>query len=259
MNTSIYLIFLLLTFVLNDELYPGAHRLILDNENTSLDGQLLSEISSKYANINNGENIIYYEKEIHDQLPDYGEAKEYEMHTKEEARKENLVTIIKEGTYIVSGNLRGQLAIELDKKKEKKYAVTLVLNGVNINSTIAPGIIFYKAYEIDPTKYEKEGKSISLSDINNLKFNEAGAKVILADDSTNTVIGSHVPRCYEYEIKDDGTVDLFHDEKGDQKKRAKYDGAFYSKISMVIKGERKGNGKLNIIADNEGLSAEQHF
>ena len=39
----------------------------------------------------------------------------------------------------------------------------------------------------------------------------------------------------------------------------KYDGAFYSKVSMSIKGETKGNGILNIIADNEGLDSEKHL
>ncbi len=53
----------------------------------------------------------------------------------------------------------------------------------------------------------------------------AGANVVLADGSANTVTGSHVARIYK-----EGTTDKLH----------KYDGAFYSKMSMNV--ERRGGG-----------------
>jgi hypothetical protein len=45
----------------------------------------------------------------------------------------------------------------------------------------------------------------------------------------------------------------------DAKKLHKYDGAFYSKMSMNIRGEKENTGVLNIYAKNEGLDSELHL
>lgn len=156
------------------------------------------------------------------------------------------------GTYIVSGSLNGQLAVELDDS-DTTQSVTLVLDNVNIKCTVAPGLIFYNGNEIDETEYEDSGTTISYSNANGLNFDNAGAKVKFADGSNNTVNGSHVAKCYKYTVNSDGSITVT------TSKRAKYDGAFYSKISMSIKGETNGNGILNIIADNEGLDTEKHL
>src|SRR5699024_5750519 len=39
----------------------------------------------------------------------------------------------------------------------------------------------------------------------------------------------------------------------------KYDGAFYSKMSMNVDGGEDGTGVLNITADNDGLDTELHL
>lgn len=145
------------------------------------------------------------------------------------------------------------MAIELSSKTDNTQTVTLVLNGINIKCTVAPGLIFYKAYEIDGNDYEDSGNTISYNTASTLNFDNAGSKIIIADDSTNTVIGSHVAKCYKYTVNEDGSITVT------KEKRAKYDGAFYSKVSMSIKGETKGNGKLIIKADNEGLDSEKHL
>lgn len=132
------------------------------------------------------------------------------------------------------------MAIELSSKTDNTQTVTLVLNGINIKCTVAPGLIFYKAYEIDGNDYEDSGNTISYNTASTLNFDNAGSKIIIADDSTNTVIGSHVAKCYKYTVNEDGSITVT------KEKRAKYDGAFYSKVSMSIKGETKGNGKLII-------------
>ena len=44
-----------------------------------------------------------------------------------------------------------------------------------------------------------------------------------------------------------------------QKKMRKTDGAFYSYRSMLIDGQEKGNGLLNIIAGYEGMNSELHL
>jgi hypothetical protein len=55
------------------------------------------------------------------------------------------------------------------------------------------------------------------------------------------------------ELNDAGT------EVVDSKKLHKYDGAFYSKMSMNIMGGEKGDGTLDITAANEGLDTELHL
>ena len=90
------------------------------------------------------------------------------------------------------------------------------MKGVNINCTVAPGLIFYNVYEIDDTEYEDSGSEISYSTALGLNFDNAGAKIIIADDSTNTVTGSHVAKCYKYTVDGD-TITVT------TTKRAKYD------------------------------------
>ena len=253
MNKIIFLIFLLLNYVLNVETYENSHTLVLNDGESKIDEVLLTQTPNFGVSIHDGENIIHYEKEYAD-TSGYGSAtEENEKHSKEDCNKEKLVKISEPGTYIVSGSLKGQLSVELSSKTESTQIVTLVLNSIDIKCTVAPGLIFYKAYEIDSIEYEDSGTAITYETANNLNFNNAGAKIIIADDSTNTVTGSHVAKCFKYTLNDDGSITMTTE------KRAKYDGAFYSKVSMYIKGETKGNGKLNIIADNEGLDTEKHL
>ncbi len=47
--------------------------------------------------------------------------------------------------------------------------------------------------------------------------------------------------------------------EGTTKKLHKYDGAFYSKMSMNVDGESEGDGVLNITGENEGLDTELHL
>ena len=85
---------------------------------------------------------------------------------------------------------------------------------------------------------------------------KAGANVIIADGSVNNVNGSYVARIYDPEtiqLNDDKT------EVADADKLHKYDAAFYSKRTMNVSGEEKGDGILNINAENEGLDSELHL
>ena len=84
----------------------------------------------------------------------------------------------------------------------------------------------------------------------------AGANVIIADGTINTVSGSYVERIYKPDsvvLSDDKT------EVEDAEKLHKYDGAFYSKRSMNIFGGKENTGILNIKAHNEGLDSEMHL
>ncbi len=187
------------------------------------------------------EPIVYYEagKDF-----TYGEGEAWEAHTPEEAAEHTVVTITKPGTYVLSGKLHGQVAVDLgeDAAEDPNAVVTLVLSGVDITCTVAPAVIFYNVYECGSTDDPKADVDTSA----------AGANVILAAGSENVVNGSHVARIYKPEsvvLSEDGT------EVTDSKKLHKYDGAFYSCMTMNVDGD----GKLTIHADNEGMDSEMHL
>lgn len=182
-----------------------------------------------------GSDLIYYEA---GQDSSYGEGTAADAHSAEEADAHTVVTITKPGTYILSGSLSaGQIAIDLgeDAEKDPNAVVTLILDGLDITNTVAPAVIFYNVYE----PYSSTEDTKGVTDLSN-----AGAQVIIADDSVNKVQGSYVARIYK---------------PGTTKKLHKYDGAFYSKMSMNISGEVLGSGELYITADNEGLDSELHL
>lgn len=197
MRKIILIALFLFNYVLSLETYPGAHTLVLNNERSQIDRNTLFSTSQNGVSLFNGEKIIHYESEMATQTG-YGSASENEIHTKADCNEEKLVKITEPGIYIVSGTLKGQLTIDLSATPLSPKIVTLVLNGVNIECTVAPGLIFYNANEIDSESYGTSQNSISYTTANGLNFDNAGAKIIIADDSTNTVTGSHVAECYEY-------------------------------------------------------------
>ena len=135
--------------------------------------------------------------------------------------KDGVVRIIEEGTYIVSGELNGKLHITTGDK-----VVKIVLNGVNINSSIN-AIVFEDGYELINTIIDKDPYVIR-----NFNFNEAGAQIILADDSINKLSGT-----------EDG----------------KKNGVIFSNITLHITGEEKGNGKLFVSSHKEGIEVYKHI
>ena len=97
-------------------------------------------------------------------------------------------------------------------------------------------------------------------DIGTDTLTNAGAKVIIADDTTNTFTGANVYRLLKAEKKKDSVTTIDGTDVSQQKKRYKMDGAFYSFMSMAIGGGSKANGKLNIKSTTfEGLDAEMHL
>lgn len=213
---------------------------IIANEDGSFDGSSPEAMADA---VDFREDIIYYE-EGHDFT--YGEGTAADEHGADEAAMHTVVHISKPGTYVLSGKLPlGQVAVDLGDgaKDDPEAVVTLVLNNFDINCSVAPAIIFYNVYECSGD----EAKST-------VDTTKAGANVIIADGSINNVNGSYVAKIYEsVELSADG------EEVVDSKKLHKYDGAFYSKMSMNIDGEEEGSGILNIIAENEGLDSEMHL
>ncbi len=206
----------------------------LSDSAVTVNGEMLSGNSEDA--VYGANDIIYYES---GKDASYGEGTEADAHSAEEAGAHTVVHITKPGVYRVSGKLsKGQLLVDLgdDAKKDPSAVVTLILDNADITCTVAPAVFFYNVYECGD---EDEANATAAVDTA-----AAGANVILADGSVNTVNGAYVARIYA-----PGTTDKLH----------KYDGAFYSKRSINISGGEKGNGILHITATNEGLDSEMHL
>ena len=214
----------------------------LSDDGITVDGVAIS--ASADADVYAANDIVFY---LEGQGFTYGEGEASDEHSQEEADAHTVVHITKAGTYVLSGSLSlGQIAVDLgeDAEDDPDAVVTLVLDSVNITCTVAPAVIFYNVYECG----NKENATMDVD------TSAAGANVIIADSSRNSITGSHVARIYkDYTLSDDGTEVI------DSKKLHKYDAAFYSKMSMNVNGESNNAGQLIINADNEGLDTEMHL
>lgn len=216
----------------------------LSDEMIRVEGEAISSESDEAVYM--AKDIVYYEegKDF-----TYGEGTEDDEHSPEEAAAHTVVHITQPGTYELTGSMSaGQVAVDLgeDAKEDPEAVVTLILNNVDINCSVAPAVIFYNVYECGEDDEETATKDVDTS--------AAGANVIIADGSENNISGSYVARIYEsVELNDEGT------EVVDSEKLHKYDAAFYSKMSMNVDGGEAGTGVLNITAENEGLDSELHL
>lgn len=179
-----------------------------------------------------GEIVYYRDIEKYPSGNKYGDGKEKDMHTENEAAEHTLVTVTKPGEYFIRGELKGQLAVDLGEnaKNDPNAKVTLVFGGADITCEIAPAVIFYNVYECGN------------SEVSSAK---AGANVIIADGSQSNINGANVAKIYE--------------DNGKEEKLHKYDAALYSKMTLNVSGGEKGNGILNINGENEGLGTEMHL
>ena len=222
----------------------GASYIQLAQDEITVDGETVTTNTEEAIYVAN--DIVYYEegKDF-----TYGEGTEADAHSKEEADKHTVVHITKSGTYVLRGTMEaGQIAVDLgeDAKDDPEAVVTLVLDNVDITCSVAPAVIFYNVYECASSEEEDATKDVDTS--------AAGANVLIPDGTDNTVKGSYVARIYKsVELNEAGTEII------DSKKLHKYDGAFYSKMSMNINGGEENTGRLNIYAENEGLDTELHL
>lgn len=182
--------------------------------------------------------IVYYEeKTAYESGNPYGAGSETDMHTAEEAQAHTVVNITAPGAYRLSGKLSaGQIRIDLgeDAASDPDAVVELILDSADITCTVAPAILFRNVYECDGGwNTENAQPTVDTAD--------AGANLILAENSRSTVSGSYVAKIYK-------------DAEG-EKKLWKQDGAVYSYMSMNVYGP----GTLGITAENEGLNSELHL
>lgn len=175
------------------------------------------------------------------------------MHTKEEADQNKVLHITVPGTYVLTGAWKGQIKVDLgdtdDVFADENAKVTLILDGADIECSVAPGIIFYNVYECDNTWEDSERTDATIH------TELAGANIVLADNSENYVSGTNVFRMLKTKYKDEDSKD----EVKAQKKLRKTDGALYSYMTMNIGGEASGNGKLTVDAGYEGIDSELHL
>ena len=173
------------------------------------------------------------------------------MHTAEEAAKNAKLHITAPGTYELSGTWQGQVWVDLgeDSFTDPEAVVTLVLNDADITCTVAPAIVFYQVYEADNTWEERETYS------DEVDISAAGANVIVADDTRNTVSGANVYRMLKTKYKDENSTDAVKV----QKKQRKTDGALYSYMSMNVDGGPQGTGLLEVESTFEGVDTELHL
>ena len=223
---------------------PEGVQINLSDSQITVDGNEITSDSSQAVYATN--DIVFY---LAGQDFTYGEGTTEDAHEQNEADAHTVVHITKPGRYILSGELSlGQIAVDLgeDAEDNPEAVVTIILNGVDITCTVAPAIIFYNVYECCSSDEETATKDVDTT--------KAGANVIIADGTENNINGSYVAKIYKsYELNADGT------EVVNSKKLHKYDGALYSKKTMNINGGSKGNGILNITAENEGLDTELHL
>lgn len=175
--------------------------------------------------------IIYYES---GRGADYGKGGADDAHDPQEAAAHTVVHITAPGVYRVTGTLSaGQLFVDLgeDAVTDPAACVTLLLDGAQLSCAVAPAVLFYRVYECAP------GEAFTLTP----ELSGAGAVVELADGSFNLVNGAYVAPIYQ-----EGTQELLH----------RFDGAFYSRMSMRVEGD---TGSLTINGAKEGLDTERHL
>ena len=204
--------------------------ILLDGQNVTVSGNAPGVCTSR--------DIIYYaDKTSYPSGNPYGDGEAWEMHTQEEADAHLVVNITAPGSYRISGKLdKGQIRIDLgeDAASDPSAVVNLILDGADITCTVAPAILFLNVYECD----NAWSVETATPDVDTTA---AGANLILAENSKNTVSGSHVAKIYK--------------DKEGEKKLWKQDGAVYSYMSLNVYGP----GALDIQADNEGLDSELHL
>ena len=131
-----------------------------------------------------------------------------------------ILFISQKGIYVLSGTLDGQIRINTNE------TVILVLYEAYINSPYSTAILFENAYEFDNSEFDYE--EAKLFDISH-----AGAQIIISDGTENTIKSS--------------------------KKGEKDGAAIHTSVSLLISGETKGDGILNIKAKRKGIETEKHL
>jgi len=184
----------------------------------------------------------------------------WQMHSREEASGNPVLHVTVPGTYRLSGSWQGQILVDVGNKNEiyadSTARVVLILDGLELTCTVAPAVIFNSVYEADSGWAERETPTAEVD------LRDAGATIVIADDSVNRISGTNVARmlkaAYKGETEEEQAAE---DAAGikEQPKMRKWDGAIHSEQSLLITGGEKGNGSLSVMAGWEGIASELHL
>ena len=178
-------------------------------------------------------------------------------HSASEAYANRVLHITEAGIYELQCTWNGQIWIEIGEESSDKAAI--ILNNVTVSCDVAPALVFKEVYECGPDD-EDTVASVWKTTLGETVINNAGAMIIIADDSTNNFTGSNVYRMLKPQAKKDSVTTIDGTDVSQQKKRYKMDGAFYSFASLAMGGGTKGNGVLNVKSTTyEGLDTEMHM
>ena len=181
-------------------------------------------------------------------------------HSAEDAYKNPVLHICKAGVYQLQGTWNGQIWIDVGEDSTDKVAI--ILNSVDVTCSVAPAIVFHDLYECGPDDEDEVASLMasSSSDIGYSVLDNAGAMVIIADDTVNNFTGANVYRMLKPQQKKATVTTIDGSDVDQQKKRWKMDGAFYSFVSLAMGGGSKQNGVLNVKSTTyEGLDTEMHM
>ncbi|MBQ7196497.1 MAG: carbohydrate-binding domain-containing protein [Synergistaceae bacterium] len=197
-------------------------------------------------------------------------------HSASDAYNNPVLHITKPGTYKISGTWNGQIWVDIpdesvtegtDTEDDPYAQVNLILNGVRVNCSVAPALVFnnvYEAGETSSTKVAAASMDIApyLADTDENDAINGGANIFLAGDTTNVFVGTNVARINKLKLNDDDgyseTTDSLKYVKS-LKKMYKLDGAFHSRVSLLIANFEDTDGTLIVSSDYEGLDSEMHM
>ena len=137
--------------------------------------------------------------------------------------KDNILTISKEGTYVLSGNFKGQIKVDSNDSN-----VQIVLNNASITSTDGPGILVTSAKNVYITLAQNSENSITDSKNYTLEADSDEPDAAIYSKSDLTINGL-------------GKLDV----------TANYSNGIRGKDDVIITG-----GKITIKAKNNGLKGK---
>lgn len=175
----------------------------------------------------------------------------------EEAYENPVLHIVAAGTYRLRGTWLGQILVDPGENED----IAIILDGVTVSCDTGPAVVFRNVRECGPTELDEVGSLDIGSNILGEGSERAGAIVVIADGSINTISGTNTPRILKPEKKDDTITIIDGTDFSQQATLCKMDGVFYSSVSIAIGAARNtGNGRLNIISTTRGgLEAEEHM
>ena len=172
-------------------------------------------------------------------------------HSAQKAYNNPVLHIVEPGTYRISGKWFGQICLDAGASGD----VTLILDGVAVSCDVGPAVVFNSARECEPERY-----NASFDVGYDLKY-DAGARLVIANKSSNSIYGTNVYRILAADKADDRVTAVDGSDVYQQRQICRMDGAIYSSVSLAVGAESNiGGGKLSISSKTyKGLCSDTHL